>query len=169
MLVVGAYGCGCCRASPSPSGFDKGRWVRWRVGAVVLMSDHLALPIAEVPAGLLQARLEVPAFVERLEDVREVLLVQVVEARDDGVQFMDHVLLHVVVERTALDTDGIGPFAEACVGTREATSELNDPLPSRVRRDWARNRKRIENEVVEAEFDEPARVPVERKAGEHAE
>src|SRR5262245_33050297 len=97
------------------------------------MSGCLSLPLAEVLAGLLQAGLEVPALVESLEDVDEVLLVEVVEVRDDGIEFVDHVQLCVVAQRAALDADALGPLGESVIRAREAASEFDGALPSSIR------------------------------------
>src|SRR5579875_3490463 len=119
--------------------------------------------------GLLQAVGVVPAFVESFEDVRELRLGEAVEMRDDGVEFVDHVLLFVVRERTAFHADRFGPFAEPLIGARQAGAKRYHPLPQRAIAARTRNGQRIQNVIIQAHFDETARVPIERNRAENGE
>ena len=58
---------------------------------------------------------------EEIEDVGEVVLGEAVEVRDDRIQFVNHVLLLIFFERSALNADILGPVSEAVIWAGETT------------------------------------------------
>jgi hypothetical protein len=100
----------------------------------------------------------VPVVVERLEDDLEVLTAQAVEVGDDGVEFVDFLLLFVVIKRSIVDADRIGPVLITLVDSRETAREFDDTLAKVRITTWAGDRKRLENLECDTGFYKPTRI-----------
>ena len=111
----------------------------------------------------------VPAFVEGLEDMDHLRLVESVEMRNHSVQLVNLVLLFIGRDRSALYTDVLRPSGEALVRAGKSAGQFYDALPKYVLAFRSRDWKWIENKIVEIDFYETACVPIERDRGENPE
>ena len=90
---------------------------------------------------------------------------QPVQVGDDGVQFVDVVLLLRVRQRAALHADRRRPLREAVVHGGEASGERDDSLPQRVADSGARDREWIQNIETQMCLHKAASVPVKAERG----
>src|SRR5439155_15891668 len=105
----------------------------------------------------------VPAFVESLEDVAELILGQAVEVSHNRIEFVNHVLPLVIFELATLDANGLGPLAIAIVPRRKPPGQDHNSLPKGIVSARAWDGKRIQDVVVHADLDEAPGIPVGRK------
>src|SRR5438445_13587006 len=90
----------------------------------------------------------VPAFVERLENVEQLLFPEAIEMRNHGVKFVNVVALHCGVQRAAIHTNGTCPIRKAVVYGGEPASEGNDALPECAFARRTRNGQRVKHEEI---------------------
>ena len=96
---------------------------------------------------------------EGLEDVGQVVLRQLVEMSDDGIQFVDHVLLcHLPAGRTPHRLPV--PSRQSVRRDRPADPQVQYALTERIVECGTGNEERIEHKKINMSFYKPPSVPI---------
>jgi hypothetical protein len=85
-------------------------------------SSQRIFPPLKVLGCLLEPFSVLPTFVKCLEDVPELLLIQAVEVSHNSIQFLDHVLLLVVLQAATLDANHPRPLPVTIIASRQPSS-----------------------------------------------
>ena len=133
------------------------------------MRLEFLLPSVVVAEGLLQDGLVVPAFVEGLEDVGEVVARKSVEVGGDGIQFAGHLVLLLWGEFSCFDIDAGSPRLQALVLASEPARELDKTHAQGVVAKRTRHGQAVDDMMVHIKLDKSSRVPIQRARAEHAE
>jgi len=98
--------------------------------------------------------------VERLEDDLDVFAGEAVEMSNNGIKFIDLVLLYLLVKRTNFHIVLIRPVRITFIDSRETTREFNDTFPKWIITPRSRNRESLDNLKSKMSLNETPSIPV---------